>query len=245
MKKKSRKKLLLIIIGLLVVIAALGIANFAPMLSMQPLPTGPIAGTKILAVNSKLGNMFLIPSPEGYIAIDAGTDAGLVQSGLAELGIDPADISAILLTHSDYDHVASLALFANAHIYMSAEEKQMVDGTTKRNAISRNSLPAGVDLERIILLTDGMLLNLDGHKISCAQAPGHTPGSMTYLLDWAYLFSGDMLRVSDNTIKLHPYTMDQAQAQKSLQIIEELRYSNPLVLTAHYGCFAAQDLQAK
>ena len=211
-------------------------------ITMRPAKTGHIDGTKISAVKNIMNSLYLISSLDGYILVDAGTNAKAAEKAIRKLHINPDDVKYILLTHSDYDHVASLPVFRNAKIYMGEDELQMINGTTRRNKSSYNSLPEGIRQESITLLKDGEILNLLNHQILCMKAPGHTTGSMMFLLDGMYLFTGDALRVSGKKLGVHPFSMDEDMALKTIQIKEEIITGSNLVLTAHYGYYPGEEL---
>ena len=243
--KKTLKILLTGTLIAVLLIAAIGLIYVFPMMSMTPSETGKILDTGIFAVNNQLNCLYFIETDDGYIVIDAGSNANAVAQTLIEEGISPLDVKYVLLTHSDSDHVASLSLFTNAQIYMSEDELQMVDGTKKRNFIIRNSLPEDVNLSSLSLLKEGEQLNLGEHTIECIKVPGHTVGSMTYLLDGQYLFTGDAVKVKNNMMSIHPFTMDKKTAEESIQNLSELNNENILVITAHYGYYNASDLKLK
>lgn len=192
------------VLAVVLLVVAIGLVNVWPMLSMKPATTGVVADTEIAAVNNGMNSLYFLPSTDGYIAVDAGTNAEKAIQEMAALGIDPQDVKHVLLTHTDYDHVAALAHFPDAQIYMSEDELQMIDGTTKRNATQSNALPDGVAQDSLMLLQDGQELEIGGHRVVCVKAPGHTPGSMAYKLDDAYLFTGDAARVGGAAWKPTP-----------------------------------------
>lgn len=240
--KKNRKKLLLIILVVVLLIAAVAFANIYPMMTMTPAETGKVFASEIYAIKNKINSVYLIKGNDGYMLIDAGTDADGIANSLTELSIDPSEITTIFLTHSDFDHVASLSLFPQAQVFISEDEIQMLDGTTKRNALSRNKLPDTVQFDHFALLTDEQELSLDGYTIKCLKTPGHTPGSMSFLVNDQYLFTGDAVKVTDKKMDIHPFTMDKQMAKASIQQIDALQSQSKYVLTAHYGIYSANEL---
>ena len=61
------------------------------------------------------GNAFLIDTPTGKILIDAGRSAKKLSAALAEVGVDPDALDAILVTHEHNDHVSALPVFLKRH----------------------------------------------------------------------------------------------------------------------------------
>ncbi|MFN5738155.1 MAG: MBL fold metallo-hydrolase, partial [Akkermansiaceae bacterium] len=57
------------------------------------------------------GNSTIIECGTTRVLIDAGLSAKQILSRLESIGIDPASISAILLTHEHGDHVRGLKSF--------------------------------------------------------------------------------------------------------------------------------------
>src|SRR5665647_2279029 len=65
----------------------------------------------VFSIRDSFVNVYLVKNGKHYIAIDAGNNKDNIQKELRKLTIDPAKIDAILLTHSDGDHVAGISLF--------------------------------------------------------------------------------------------------------------------------------------
>lgn len=243
MKSKKKIKLIVLCIILFVIaVCAIALFYFSPMFSMNPIATGYVEDTKIIAIKNQSNNLFLVDTNDGYILIDAGSDSKAVIEGLNEMSIDPDQIKYIFLTHTDYDHVASLNLFSNAQIYLSTNEKQMIDGTTKRNLFSNNSLPDGVGIDSLTLIDSGDKIEMNGYTIECFDAPGHTTGSMIYLLNDKYLFTGDTFKVSSDVISVHPYSMDRESSEMTISALDTLLSRSELVFTAHYGYFHSDKI---
>ncbi len=70
--------------------------------------------------SGSLGNAAVVSCGDTHILMDAGISAKRISAGLAELGIGPRQLSAILLTHEHSDHVSGLRVLtkkAGAPIY--------------------------------------------------------------------------------------------------------------------------------
>ena len=240
--KKTTKIILSILAAVLVIAAGIGLYSVWPMLAMKPAKTGqiPLADGQYIAVRSGMGAMYLTDTGSGWLAIDAGSNANKVKADMGKLGIDPAQVKWVLLTHSDYDHVAALPLFENAEIYMGEAELALLNGTVNRNNGGGNILPEGIELKAIKLLRDSEALLFGDVRVECIAAPGHTPGSMAYLVSgerhFPVLFTGDAFRHSKGEFIVHPFTMDEAKARETAVALGVITFERSITaLTSHYG----------
>lgn len=56
------------------------------------------------------GNAALVSCGSTHILLDAGISARRITSGLKALGVDPAALTAVLVTHEHHDHISGLAV---------------------------------------------------------------------------------------------------------------------------------------
>jgi glyoxylase-like metal-dependent hydrolase (beta-lactamase superfamily II) len=166
-----------------------------------------------------------------YIAIDAGNNEKRVRQELDKLKVDPDRVVAVFLTHTDADHVAALGLFRNAVIYISKAEEQMINGQTSRFLIFKNKL--GYPYK---LLEDNQILDASGLKVRGILIPGHTPGSMCYLVNDVYLFTGDSLSLKNGKVDtmIDFFNMDSEMQRRNLRKLAALP-NVKYIFTAHYG----------
>lgn len=69
------------------------------------------------------GNALLVSGGGSHILIDAGISCRRITTALKGLGIDPADLSAVLVTHEHSDHVSGIATLVKklpVKVYASA-----------------------------------------------------------------------------------------------------------------------------
>jgi glyoxylase-like metal-dependent hydrolase (beta-lactamase superfamily II) len=226
----------LIVIGVIVVVILTIVVGFvlkfkSETAKMRPAETGKISENGYV-IKDDFVNMYLIKDSIGYIAIDAGKGIENVKKGLKELNINADDVIAVLLTHSDMDHVAALPLFKNAKLYMAKEEVNMLNGKKQKipfvnNKMSRNDY---------ILLDDKQTFKIGSHKINCILTEGHSSGSMCFQINDKYLFVGDMLSLYEgklgNSVKF--FDLDHKMASKSIAKITNIP-NVEYILTSHWG----------
>ena len=229
-RRRIRKIIIIAIIAVLALFAVFAVTQMIQFSKMSPLPTGK-AAPNVFAVRDSMVNVYFVRGEEGYLAIDAGTGGKAVADGLEKLGIPPDKVRAVLLTHTDMDHKGALALFPDADIYISAQEVQMIDGTTTRNFGSRNSLDFAYKT-----LGDGETVRIAGFTVKGILTPGHTPGSMCYLINDKYLFTGDTMSFKYGRADLFNsfFNMDDEIQRESIHKLAGMP-TPEMIFTAHYG----------
>lgn len=237
MSKKTRNILLIIggvILLVLVVLVASSVLYLngmnAELAKMSPLDTQEVI-PGVYTVRDAYVNLYVVRCSDGLIAIDAGVDGGRVAAGLGTLGLNPVDVKALFLTHTDTDHVGAVDLFKDARVYIGEGEEQMVTGRTKRAYVFSNP-----PLREHETLADGQKVQAAGCEVTSIAAPGHTPGSMAYLVSPGYLFTGDALSLKGGKAALFNefFNMDTPRQRESLAGLERLP-GVMYVFTAHYG----------
>lgn len=125
------------------------------------------------------------------VMIDAGPAAGRVSEFLER---NDLELEAILLTHGHPDHVvgaADLAEATGAPVYLSEVDAGMVEMMPPQLlamlGIGELRCP-----DEFLPLEDGQKLAIAGMQIEVLHTPGHSPGSVSFLIDDA-LFDGDLV----------------------------------------------------
>lgn len=221
-----------IIAAIMIVLSGLyGFQMMSETKKMRPNDTKEIVAG-IYTIRDDYVNMYLIKTADRYVAIDMATNPNNVAKEMAKLNIAPEKVSAVLLTHTDYDHIGAIKLFKNAHIYISTAEEQMINGKTARSAfIMKNKLNGAYQK-----LEDNQVVDIAGLKVRGISTPGHTPGSMCYIINDRYLFTGDTLSLKSQKADLFNefFNMDSATEAKSIHKLAALT-GIKLLFTAHYG----------
>ncbi len=222
-------------IGILIVAV---IVVVAVLMSRRPYTAKTeLIDDKITIITDNASSMYLVKAKTGYFAIDMGNDAEAIRQGLAKSNINPSEVKTVFLTHTDRDHIGRYPLFEGAKIYLSQNEKQMIDGTAPTSRFKylpflKNSLPT----DQYHLLADNEIVEVGGVQVKAIYLPGHTPGSTGYLVEGKYLFVGDALNLENGQVTtfIEFFTMDMAQMKVSIKKIagyEGIKY----LFTAHSG----------
>jgi len=233
--KKTLKRIALglgiLIVFLVIFFVGYGIKAKSEIKSMTPLETKQIV-ENVFSIQDTFVNLFLIKDGDQYVAIDAGNNPEIVSEELKKLNISPEKVVAVLLTHTDGDHVAAITLFKNAKIYLSKQEEQLINGEEGRFFIFGNK----VDTKDYILIEDQDNFNIGNLNIKGILTPGHTLGSMCYLINEKYLFIGDAASLKAGKLdKFNTFfNMDTNTALESMSIISNIPEAEYLI-TDHYG----------
>ncbi len=211
----------------------------------KPLNTGWI-DEHVACVREWVANIFFYRKGDAIIMLDAGYNYDRLAEKMGWLGIDPASIRHILITHQDTDHVGAVeadspGLFRDATLYVGEVENRYLTGEVRRKVVYHlYKLPQVIIHNKKVLLRDGEVLDIDGIRIECFLVPGHTWGHMVYLIDDYYLFTGDTIwfGADGGYSFISGLAEDNRLAVASLAALEEklrARGLRPMFLTGHTG----------
>ena len=118
-----------------------------------------------------------VTTSEGIIVIDPLFDYSVedeVVEGLRKLGLDPADIEYVLVSHGHLDHVGGAKLLQErfgARVLLTAADWDLLE---------RDNPPWKP--RRDMEITDGMKLTLGDTTLTMYHTPGHTNGTVSTLI---------------------------------------------------------------
>lgn len=139
-------------------------------------------------VGSRAVSVHIIDTGSGLIMIDAGypyTQAQILHS-MRTLGLNPADLRIILLSHGHYDHTGCALDFramTGAKIYISRIDNEIINGTRDLSLAKEAGYDHLPSFNADVLLEDGDTITLGNTCISCKLAPGHTEGTLAMFFE--------------------------------------------------------------
>lgn len=100
---------------------------------------------------------------------------------LGDIGLTPADVSTVILSHGHFDHVGNARLFGHATWYMHRDEHAAMFG---RDPARHGYSPELYDVLKAadVRLADGDLELFGDDSIRLLATPGHTPGHCSLLV---------------------------------------------------------------
>ena len=199
---------------------------------------------------------YLVRHPSGDLMWDVGLPDGLalthgrmtsgelvltmprtLASQLAALGLTPADIEYVSMSHTHVDHMGNGALFVGATFIVDARERAFLAREDRRQRVvaaagrqGREVMNAFTALERAktIEIPPAAAHDVFGDgSVVIYPAPGHTPGHRVLLVrlpqSGPVLLSGDLYHLAESRARRTvPRGNDRAQTLASMDAIEQL-----------------------
>jgi glyoxylase-like metal-dependent hydrolase (beta-lactamase superfamily II) len=217
-------KRILKIAALVVLVLAVGVAALLAVTFMgrRPLIDGQdVGGVRVVA--DGFAGIVVIPIDDRQVAlVDAGQDqAGdAIKRELNRRQLDPAAVTAILLTHGHPDHTGAIRQFPRAQVMALEAEVPLVEGRAgARGPVPRlfPVSPTGVTVTRV--LHDGEVVTLGDVPIRVYAVPGHTAGSAAYFVNGALMVGDSADVASDGSLQGAPWLFSDSQAENRASLV--------------------------
>ena len=130
-------------------------------------------------VGSKIHSSWALTTSEGIILIDTlytyNSEEEII-GGLKKLGLDPATVKYVIISHAHGDHVGGAKLMQDrfgSHIVMGGPDWDSIEKSVR-------GYPQGKP-KRDIVADDGQKITLGDTSVTIITTPGHTPGTLSML----------------------------------------------------------------
>jgi metallo-beta-lactamase class B len=130
-------------------------------------------------VGSKIQSSWALTSSEGIILLDTlwtyNSEEEIV-GGLRKLGLDPARVKYVIISHAHFDHVGGAKLMQDRYA------SRIVMGGPDWDSLEKSvyGYPGGKP-KRDIVADDGQQITLGDTAVTIITTPGHTPGTLSMI----------------------------------------------------------------
>jgi metallo-beta-lactamase class B len=130
-------------------------------------------------VGSKIHSSWALTTSQGIIVLDTlftYNSEDEIVGGLKKLGLNPATVKYVIISHAHGDHVGGAKLLQDrfgSHIVMGGPDWDSIEKSV-------NGYPEGKP-KRDIVADDGQKITLGDTVVTIVTTPGHTPGTLSLL----------------------------------------------------------------
>ncbi|HEU5296920.1 MAG TPA: MBL fold metallo-hydrolase [Burkholderiaceae bacterium] len=151
----------------------------------QPAPEPGQAFDNLYYVGSAWVSAWVLKTSDGLILIDALNNtkeaAELVEGGMRRLGLDPAQIRYVLVTHGHGDHYGGAQMLAER--YRARVVASEIDWKMMETGLEFDSKMWDRPPKRDMAVKDGDTLKLGDTTVRFMITPGHTLGTISPVFD--------------------------------------------------------------
>lgn len=151
----------------------------------RPAPPPGQAFDNLYFVGAAWVSAWALKTSEGIILIDALNNAqeasSLIEGGMRRVGLNPADIKYIIVTHAHGDHYGGVDYLVQRHhprVVMSGADWTMTEGKLEFESSQWGPVP-----KRDVMVRDGDVIALGDTRVTLYVTPGHTAGTLSPVFD--------------------------------------------------------------
>ena len=181
---------------------------------------------------------YVVKTSDGLILLDSLNNTDDVRNtllpGMKRLGLDPAQIKYVVISHGHGDHYGGAKYIAGAYkarVIASAADWDFMHQKRPAAAGQSGTLAPnfGEPPERDVFAEDGQKLTLGGLTITMVLTPGHTPGTLSFIVPVFDKGHPHMLAMWGGT---NVPNVDEAQRQYLASFEHFERFTKPMGVDA-------------
>lgn len=184
-------------------------------------------------------SVHLLRHGDRTVLVETGPPAyvPLIAATLDRLGLTATDVTDVLLTHSHWDHLSNITMFAAARLWIGATElawaRSLPTGTPHQSPLHVAELTRRG--EATGLVSDG---DTPAPGITVISTPGHTPGHVAYAVETEsgpVVFAGDAVKnIHELATAEVDMTLDGAASRSSIEKLRaHLRATGGVLVPGH------------
>lgn len=154
-------------------------------LRAMPTPEPARVFDNLYFVGNHWVSAWAITTSDGIILVDSMDNKSeakdIVEAGLRKLGLDPAAIKTVVVTHGHGDHYGGANYLKSQHGASIAMSD--ADWTMTENKLDFDVPDWGRPPKRDVSLKDGDVVSLGDTKVDILLTAGHTPGTISLVFD--------------------------------------------------------------
>jgi N-acyl homoserine lactone hydrolase len=150
-----------------------------------------------------------------------------LRAQLAQIGIQPEDVSCLAFSHLQIDHAGNTSMFPNAEILIQAKEYEIAFGSEAEDWGYRRVDYETLANRKIVHITGDRDVFGDG-SVMILSAPGHTPGHQILLVNLPQsgpvMLSGDLYYAPKDPIEgwMPAWNYDQDQTHQTMEHLQSI-----------------------
>jgi metallo-beta-lactamase class B len=170
-----------------------------------------------------------IPTSQGIILIDALNTVKeaeeIIDPSLRKIGLNPADVKYVIVGHGHGDHFGGAPYYQDkygAKVALSGVDWDIIERPNPNARGPQRPIP-----KRDVVVTDGQKITLGDTTITLYVTPGHTPGSLAYIIPGKFrgrplnvlMLSGANITPDKATLAAFEKALDHAKDAKAQMLI--------------------------
>lgn len=169
-----------------------------------------------------------LPAQGGETASMGGKPGRPLADQLADLGLTPADIEYVSVSHSHFDHIGQAGLFAASTWIVDPDEKAAAFSEAARKNAATFAGYSALENAKTILIEQPSHDVFGDKSVVIYQTPGHTPGHTVLLVrtqgSAPVLLTGDLWHLAESREhkRVPRFNFNRAQTLESYDLTEKL-----------------------
>lgn len=221
------------------------------------------SGTIVHTFRREFANAHLVVRGRQSFLVDSGLEVQgpMLEQDIRREGLDPSQLSAIIVTHAHADHAGGASYFHRTFgtrvvagqsdrgmLASGHNERLCPTSGTARGRLETDQNAVYTPFEAQVLVPDNTEIDLrtvTGIPGRIVSLPGHTNGSLVVLVDGA-AFVGDLFRgaIVGSTAEIHFYMCDLEDNRRDVRrLLNELTPYASTFYPGHFGPLTREAVQ--